>query len=150
MRILVADDHRDAGESLGVLLNLCDHEVRVVRNGREALEAAAEFAPHAIVLDLEMPELDGFQVASRLRERVPTGAPRVVLIAVTGWDGLEARRLTKEHGFDLHLSKPVEFRELRIALETLLADADGGTAGDAATPKAPSTRRTDGTPPGGG
>lgn len=150
MRILVADDHRDAGESLGVLLSMCDHEVRVVRNGREALEAAAEFEPHAIVLDLEMPELDGFQVARRLRERVPPSTPRVVLIAVTGWDGVEARRLTEEHGFDLHLSKPVEFRELRIALETLLADAGDGTPGDADAPTAPATRRSDGTPPGGG
>lgn len=150
MRILVADDHRDAGESLGVLLNMCDHEVRVVRNGREALEVAAAFEPDAIVLDLEMPELDGFQVARRLREQVPLGRQRVVLIAVTGWDGLEARRLTEEHGFDLHLSKPVEFRELRIALETLVPEAGEGTAGDAATPTAPATRRTGGAPPGDG
>ena len=150
MRILVADDHRDAGESLGVLLNMCDHEVRVVSNGREALEVAAAFEPDAIVLDLEMPELDGFQVARRLRQQVPPGRQRVVLIAVTGWDGLEARRLTEEHGFDLHLSKPVEFRELRIALETLLPEAGEDTAGDAATPTAPATRRTGGAPPGDG
>ena len=145
MRILVADDHRDAGESLGVLLSLCDHEVRVVRNGREALEAAADFRPDAIVLDLEMPELDGFQAARLLRERMPDPGHRVALIAVTGWDSLESRRLTEEYGFDLHLSKPVEFRELRIALETLVPEPDGA-ADEASQTTAPATRRL-GEPP---
>ena len=144
MRILVADDNRDAGESLGVLLNLCDHDVRVVANGRQALEEAARFVPHAIVLDLEMPELDGFETARLLRERLQDRVPRVALIAVTGWDGLEARRITEECGFDMHLSKPVEFRELRLALESLVPDSDA-----APEPTAPAARRVAGPSPGG-
>jgi CheY-like chemotaxis protein len=143
MRILVADDNRDAGESLGVLLNMCDHEVRVVADGRQALEEAARFLPHAIVLDLEMPELDGFEAARLLRERLQDRLPRVALVAVTGWDGVEARRITEECGFDLHLAKPVDFRELRMALEALVPDPD------APEPTAPAARRVGGPPQGG-
>jgi DNA-binding response OmpR family regulator len=139
MKILVADDDANAGESLGVLLSLCDHEVRVVGNGRRALEEAARFAPHAIVLDLEMPELDGFEAARLLREQLQDRLPRLALIAVTGWDGLEARRITEECGFDLHLAKPVDFRELRLALEALVPDPDA-----APEPTAPAARRVGG------
>lgn len=114
-RILVVDDHRDAADSLALLLRLLGAEAHVARDGPSALAAARAVRPAVVLLDLGMPGMDGYEVARRLR-REP-GWRDVVLVALTGWGQEEDRRRSREAGFDHHLVKPVD----PPALEALLA-----------------------------
>lgn len=116
-RILVADDNVDAAQSLAMLLELGNHDVTVTYNGREALEAARKSSPEVALLDIGMPEMDGYAVATAIRA-MPSGKD-VLLVAVTGWGQEEDRRRAAEAGFNRHLVKPVD----PAALETLIADA---------------------------
>ena len=118
-RILVADDYGDSAESLAELLRCDDHEVRLARDGAEALEVAEQLRPEILLLDLAMPKLDGFGVARRIREK-PWGKD-AVLIAVTGWGQQDVRDRCHEAGFDAHFLKPVDYR----ALSKLLASFEG-------------------------
>ena len=113
-RILVVDDNIDAADSLGIMLSYSGHEVRVVYSGREALTAACEFTPDAMILDLGMPEMDGYEVARAVRSD-PT-LRRTRLIALSGYGQAEDRRRTSEAGFDEHLVKPVIFDALNAAI----------------------------------
>ena len=105
-RILVADDNQDAADSLALLLTMMGGEVRTAYEGLAALEAAAAFRPDAIVLDIGMPRLNGYEAARCIREQTWGKAP--LLIALTGWGQEEDRRQSEEAGFDYHLAKPVE------------------------------------------
>ena len=105
-RILIADDNRDAAETLSMLLELAGHEVRVAHLGRTALSLAQVFRPDTAVLDIGMPDLSGYEVAQNLR-REPWAAG-IQLIALTGWGQDSDRRLALEAGFDHHLIKPVD------------------------------------------
>lgn len=105
-RVLIADDNRDAAESLALLLELAGHEVRVAHLGRAAISLARAFRPDTALLDIGMPDLSGYEVAQELR-REPWGTG-VQLIAVTGWGQDEDRRRALEAGFDHHLTKPVD------------------------------------------
>ena len=105
-RVLIADDNRDAAESLAALLRMDGHDVTVVHNGQEALAAFSAVQPEVALLDIGMPELNGYEVARRVRQGSLGRA--VTLIAVTGWgqDRDKARSLAA--GFNHHLTKPVE------------------------------------------
>ena len=103
---MVVDDNKDAAVSLAMLLRLQGHEVRVAHDGAAALELAKAYRPALIFLDIGMPSMDGFEVASRVR-RTP-GLERTVLVALTGWGQQEDRRRTAEAGFHHHLVKPPE------------------------------------------
>ena len=105
VRVLVADDNRDAADSLQRVLALYGHEVRVAYDGTAALRLAQEFRPRVAVLDIGMPGANGYQVARALREQ--DGA-RPALIALTGWGQEGDRRKALEAGFDFHLTKPVD------------------------------------------
>ena len=105
-RILVADDNRDAAESLAMLLEMAGHEVRVAHLGRSALSLAQMFRPDTALLDIGMPDLSGYEVAQSLR-REPWAA-NIRLIAHTGWGQDSDRRRALEAGFDHHLIKPVD------------------------------------------
>jgi CheY-like chemotaxis protein len=105
-RILVADDNANVAESLAMLLRLLDHEVMTVYTGQSALAAAATFLPQVVFLDIGMPEMDGCDVAKRLREMPELSG--TVLIALTGWGGEQDRRRAEEAGFDHYLLKPTE------------------------------------------
>jgi signal transduction histidine kinase len=105
-RILIADDNRDAAESLAILLELAGHEVRVANLGKTALSLAQTFRPDTAVLDIGMPDLSGYEVAESLR-REPW-ATNIQLIALTGWGQDADRRRAMEAGFDHHLIKPVD------------------------------------------
>ena len=115
-RILVVDDNNDAATSLAAFLELSGHDVRVAHDGRSALETARTFRPSLILLDIGMPEMNGYEVARELR-KMPAGQ-NTVLAAVTGWGQLQDRRRSAEAGFDHHLVKPLDLK----ALEGLLAD----------------------------
>lgn len=116
-RILVVDDHEDSATTLTLLLEASGHEVRAVHGGQSALELATEWRPDLILLDIGMPEMDGYEVARRIRN-LPELAG-IVLIALTGWGQDEDRRRSAEAGFDHHLVKPVDLRDLKAALVEL-------------------------------
>jgi len=115
-RVLVVDDNADNADSLGELLQLMGNEVRVAYDGEAALAAVAEFRPTAILLDLGMPRMNGYDVCRRIRER--TGGGQILIVAMTGWGQPEDRRRTEIAGFDRHLVKPVDPE----AVMKLLAD----------------------------
>jgi signal transduction histidine kinase len=116
-RILLADDNRDALDSLATLLQCDGHEVHTAGDGAEALEVAAECRPDIILLDIGMPKLDGYEVARRIRAE-PWGKT-AVLIALTGWGQDEDRRRSREVGFDSHLVKPLDPEALSALLARL-------------------------------
>jgi len=105
-RILVADDNRDAGETLAMLLRLDGHEVHVATDGLEAVEVFGRVHPEVVILDIGMPGLSGHQAAQRIREQC--GDRPVTLIAVTGWGQKSDKDRAAASGFDHHFTKPVE------------------------------------------
>jgi two-component system CheB/CheR fusion protein len=113
-RVLVVDDNRDAADSLAVLLRFDGHDVRVVHDGRSALEAVQAFAPHVVLLDIGLPGEDGYSVARQLRQDPRTR--EALLVAVSGYGREEDRLRSREAGFDHHLVKPVDFTELQQLL----------------------------------
>jgi signal transduction histidine kinase/ActR/RegA family two-component response regulator len=121
LRILVVDDNRDAAEALGMLLGLQGFTVQLAHDGTHALQAAAEFEPAVVLLDLGLPDLDGREVGRRMRAR-PDGW-RSKIVAITGWGRAEDRRETLQAGFDAHLVKPVDPDRLLRLLAGLLESA---------------------------
>ncbi|HWT72804.1 MAG TPA: PAS domain S-box protein, partial [Oxalicibacterium sp.] len=114
LRILVADDNRDAAEILTVLLQIHGHVTQTVYDGEQALRAAADFHPDIVFLDIGMPSLDGLETARAMR-RIP-GMARAVLVALTGWATEEDRMRSRLAGFDHHLAKPVSVERLNELL----------------------------------
>jgi CheY-like chemotaxis protein len=113
-RILVVDDNVDGAESLALLLELGGHEIATAHGGREALAVAATFAPDVVLLDIGLPELDGYEVARRLRADPRTAGAR--LIALTGWGSDADKQRSHDAGFDAHLTKPVDAATLAEVL----------------------------------
>jgi PAS domain S-box-containing protein len=112
-RVLVVDDNRDAADSTITILRLLGHQAECAYNGREALEAARRFPADVVLLDLAMPDMDGFETLKLLRG-LP-GLENVYAIAMTGYGSGDDRRRTTSAGFNAHLTKPVELGAL-IAL----------------------------------
>jgi len=119
-RLLVIDDNNDAATSLGMMLSTLGYETRTAYDGLAGLEAAAEFRPDVVLLDIGMPMMNGYDVARRIREQ-PWGK-EIVLIAVTGWGQTEHRQRTSEAGFDHHLVKPVDPAALAKLIASLAAE----------------------------
>jgi signal transduction histidine kinase/CheY-like chemotaxis protein len=113
-RLLIVDDNRDAADTLGELLSTLGAVVSVVHSGAAALEAVEVFSPDALLLDIGMPEIDGFAVARAIRSRVEHA--HVVLIALTGWGQDEDRQRSRAAGFDHHIVKPPDLDKLRELL----------------------------------
>jgi signal transduction histidine kinase len=105
-RILVVDDNVDAAETLAVMLKLQGHHVETAHDGLDALRLAPGFAPHVILLDLGMPNMNGYEAASRIRTQA--WGRDIALVALTGWGQPKDRKRTVEAGFDAHLVKPVD------------------------------------------
>jgi two-component system, sensor histidine kinase len=114
-RIIVVDDNEDAALVLSMQLRLAGHELRTAYSGSSALEIGAEFHPDAVIMDIGMPGMNGFDAARHMRQ-APWGK-NVLLIAVTGWGQEEVKQRSREAGFDFHLVKPVK----AIDIEKLLA-----------------------------
>jgi PAS domain S-box-containing protein len=119
LRVLVVDDNVDSAESMALLLSIEGYETRMAHDGQAALRAAEEFAPDAILLDIGLPVMDGYEVARRLRERPEM--PPLLLVALTGYGQERDRQLSREAGFDYHLVKPVEPEKLSSLLAELQA-----------------------------
>jgi CheY-like chemotaxis protein len=105
-RVLIADDNEDAAESLAALLRMEGHEVTVVDNGLGALAAINTAPPEFALLDIGMPDLNGYEVAQQSRQG-PFGT-KVVLIAVTGWGQERDKTRALEAGFNYHFTKPID------------------------------------------
>jgi len=116
VRILVADDNRDAADSLQRVLSLYGHEVRVAYDGAAALRIGQEFRPRVAVLDIAMPGSSGYEVARAIRKQQ---GREIKLVALTGWGQDADRRRAMESGFDYHLVKPVDPNALNELLGKL-------------------------------
>jgi len=118
-RVLVVDDNVDAAQSMGVLLTMQGHEVRVVHDGAAALEAVQSFPAGVVLLDIGLPGLTGLEVARRIRQ-LPA-LQSLVLVAMTGYGEESDRERSREAGFDHHLVKPTDLDALLKILETVPA-----------------------------
>ena len=114
-RVLVVDDNVDAAEMLAALLNLYGHQVCTAHDGPDALRMAREHLPDVILLDIGLPGLNGYQVASQLRTE-PEFA-ETLLIAVTGFGQAQDQERSRQAGFDIHLVKPVQPQVIRDVLQ---------------------------------
>nr|WP_295924321.1 response regulator [uncultured Dyadobacter sp.] len=117
-RILVIDDNADAAQTLSMLLKLKGFQVHTRNSGQSGIEAAQELSPRAILLDLGMPGMDGYETCRLIRQQ--TWGQTVVVIALSGYGQQEDHQRTKEMGFDEHLVKPVDLNELTNLLTRLL------------------------------
>ncbi|GAA4011830.1 hypothetical protein GCM10022212_01460 [Actimicrobium antarcticum] len=122
LRILVVDDNRDSANSMTALLEIMGNDIRTAYDGQEGVDMAEAYRPDAILLDIGLPKLNGYEACRRIREQ-PWGK-RAMLIALTGWGQDEDRQLSHEAGFDHHLVKPVDLQ----ALITILAGVNAAPA----------------------
>jgi PAS domain S-box-containing protein len=117
LKILVVDDNRDAADTCAMLLEASGHHVQTAYTGREALELGRAFHPHALLLDIGLPDLDGYRLAEQVRA-APWGRG-AVLIAVTGWGQEQDRQRALAAGFDRHLVKPISAETVELLLQSL-------------------------------
>jgi signal transduction histidine kinase len=118
LKILVIDDDALIAYSLGLMLEEIGHEFRMVHDGREAIEAARAFEPDAILLDIGLPGMDGYEVCRAFRR--DEQFRNIPMIAQTGWGQTRDKMLALEAGFNQHLTKPVALEDLEKALTTLV------------------------------
>jgi two-component system CheB/CheR fusion protein len=112
--VLIVDDNRDSADSLAMLLAMEGHEASTAYSAHEALECATALKPQIILLDIGLPEIDGYEVARRLRSL--DALERTYLIALTGYGQAEDRKRARDAGFDEHMIKPADLDRLRTAL----------------------------------
>jgi CheY-like chemotaxis protein len=110
VRVLIVDDNADNAEALAAYLELEGCEAGIATGAMEALERFASFAPHVAVLDIGMPQMDGYELAARLRASDAGRSCR--LIAVTGYATSDDRERAEAAGFETHLAKPVDLDAL--------------------------------------
>jgi len=120
LSILLADDNRDACDSLKILLEMEGHDVRVAYDGESALELLESFRPDVALLDIGMPKLNGYDVAAAVRKK-PWGA-YVRLVAITGWGQADDRQRAMNAGFDAHFVKPVDITALQAVCNSMRKD----------------------------
>jgi CheY-like chemotaxis protein len=136
-RILIVDDNQDGADSLAMLLEEVGHETHQAHDGIEAIGAAERVHPDAVLLDIGLPKLNGYEVCRRIREQ-PWGQG-LTIVALTGWGQEEDRQRSQEAGFDTHLVKPVDLDALMRLLASLPSGGHGARppAGPAPPPAAP-------------
>ncbi len=126
-RVLVCDDNIDGAESLALMLGLLGHEVRTVHDGPAALATVRNWRPDAVLLDIGLPGMSGYEVARQMRSDPQLRG--LLLVAVTGWGTQDDQRRSAAAGFDQHLTKPVEATALESLLASRLARAAPPAAG---------------------
>ena len=112
--ILIVDDSQDIAEALSELLVMRGHRVRIASSGALALEALEEGAADVVLLDVGLPDMDGYEVAASMRARF--GAD-LHIVAITGFSGIHARKLARRSGCDAFVLKPFDFDEVAAALD---------------------------------
>jgi CheY-like chemotaxis protein/two-component sensor histidine kinase len=132
-RVLVADDNRDAAESLAMVLRFAGYEVSIAFSGAEALSVAERERPGAAIVDIGMPGMSGHEVARRMR--LEAWGKNAVLIALTGWGQEQDKQAAFAAGFDEHLTKPLDPDAIEQTLDELLTrhreTGAGGVSGSA-------------------
>ena len=123
LRVLVVDDNLDAANVLKLLVEEAGHLVRMAHTGPTALAAALDFRPDVMLLDIGLPELDGFEVAKRIRQEPLLDD--IVLVAMTGYGQAAGRQRMQEARFDHYLVKPADFEKLRQILAEITEKATG-------------------------
>ncbi len=113
LRVLVVDDNVDSAEMLQVLLGTMGYDAQIAHDGSSALTLAAVQHPQVVLLDIGLPDMDGYEVARQIRARC---AGPMRLIALTGWSQDEARQRARDAGFDHHLTKPTDPETLERVL----------------------------------
>ena len=121
-RILIVDDNRDAAETLGELLRALGATVSIAHSGGDALEKLRSFGPDSVLLDIGMPDMDGYEVARRIRATAEYR--RILLIALTGWGQEHDQRRSRAAGIDQHVVKPPDIDRLRELLTAGWRDRD--------------------------
>jgi two-component system CheB/CheR fusion protein len=125
-RVLIVDDNRDSADTLSTLLQVLGCTVEVAYGGEEALQVGAAFKPDAVLLDLGMPVMNGFETCERMRME-PWGR-NICIVAVTGWGQDDDRRRTKDAGFDAHMVKPADPGKLAELLASISVQQPRTTA----------------------
>ncbi|MCE7065040.1 response regulator [Dyadobacter sp. CY326] len=115
--ILVVDDNRDAATTLGMFLKVKGYQTHTRFSGQDALDAVEAHKPDLVILDLAMPDMDGYETATLIREK---HGQSLSMIALSGYGQEEDKRRTAEVGFDAHLVKPVDFKSLMDMLDNVL------------------------------
>ncbi len=115
LHVLVVDDNHDAADTLAEVLNIMGCRTATAYDGLEGVEKAEQLRPDAVVLDLGMPRLNGYEACERIRAQ-PWGKS-MRLVAVSGWGQHEDRRRSMQAGFDAHLVKPVAPDDLMALLQ---------------------------------
>lgn len=113
-RVLLVDDDVEVVQVLGELLTILGQEVRCASDGAASLDLARAFSPHVVVLDLDMPGMDGFEVAVALRKIA--GLEKVGIFALSGWNDRHIREKCVQHGFDRFFAKPTPAQQILFAL----------------------------------
>ncbi|HEY7889029.1 MAG TPA: PAS domain S-box protein [Steroidobacteraceae bacterium] len=121
LRLLVADDNRDSAATCAAFLEASGHQVSVAHTGREAFDLACKLEPDGLLLDIGMPELNGYQLAQRIRGT--TWGQRALLIAISGWGQEHDKRRALAAGFDQHLTKPIDPNGLEALLQRAAGSA---------------------------
>jgi two-component system, sensor histidine kinase len=127
-KVVVADDNRDAADSLKLLLELSGYQTFAAYNGQEALDLGARERPGAFVLDVGMPDMTGYEVARRIRQQA--WGRHVLLVAVTGWGQQDDKEKAKAAGFDEHFTKPVTPEQVEAVLVAFLRQTGVVAAGE--------------------
>lgn len=123
-RVFIVDDNADAADSLAELLRIEGHQAQAVHSPAAALELIDSFHPDIALLDIGLPEMDGFELVRRLRER--PALVGVKFVALTGYGQIEDRRRVRESGFDDHLIKPIDLDALDRIFRSMSRGAAGG------------------------
>ena len=114
-RVLVVDDNVDACDSLAAVVRMLGHDAQMAFDGQEAVDVAATYRPHLILMDISLPRLNGYEAAAVIREQ--DGGADIVLVALTGWGRDEDRREALAKGFHHHVTKPIDFDLLKRLLD---------------------------------
>jgi len=114
LKVIVADDNKAAAGMLALILKMQGHEVRVCNDGLEAVSEAQRFEPDVVLMDIGMPNLDGYGAARKIRSE--TWGKSILLVALTGWGQQEDRQKTHDAGFDHHLVKPADPADIQRIL----------------------------------
>ena len=117
VHVLVVDDNRDAADSLCMLLRHWGYDCRAAYDGAAGLQAACDYRPNCMLLDIAMPGLDGYTLARRVRAQ--PGLVRAKLVALTAYSDETHLRRSREAGFDLHLVKPTDPLDMKRLMDKL-------------------------------
>ena len=119
MRVLIVDDNEASAKTLGWMIELMEHDIKLAHDGATSIEIAREFQPHIVMLDIGLPTMSGYEVCSMMRKEPVL--QNSVFIAQTGWGQQEHRQRSKEAGFDHHLVKPINMQQLKELIASIAA-----------------------------